>query len=184
MQRDVKSDKTINWAYRSTKSISETEIAEHSEEVDWRAISRYQTLSEEFMLVWANKLDWYLVTKHQDVSDRALMTVKEKISPAMLDNVCAKRLGFDSDMVNISLMQRWKVNRESKKLKRKLRIGWQPSDAIGKILIGISIVGWIYFFGAKGIVSKTQEIIIAIAFGITSFLGLALLIWKKYRENK
>ncbi len=176
----------INWAMRSTGPMTEEEIASHCDEVDWRAISRYQKLSEDFIIRWQDRLDWHLTTLHQNLSDSVIKLVRDKLaSPTLIKNIAAKRLGL-TDVVEygtVSIKQRWQVKRLANTLKRRLRIGWRPTESIGRFLVGISIVGWIYYIGAKESASKTFLTVLVVLLGIMTAIGGVLMFYRVARDN-
>lgn len=177
----------INWAMKSTTPMSEKEIEEHCDEVDWRAISKYQKLSDAFIIAWQERLDWYNVTLYQNLSDFVIQSVRSRLtsSPSLIKNIAVQRLGLtaEEEQCNLSIKQRWQIKRLSDKLKRRYRIGWRPIDALGKVFIGISVIGWIYYIGAKDSVSKTTLTVTTVLLTITTVIGCLLMFYRVAREN-
>lgn len=60
----------VDWKYISEyQKLSEDFIREFKDNVDWNCISKYQKLSEEFIREFKNKADWYYISKYQKLSE-------------------------------------------------------------------------------------------------------------------
>ena len=58
----------VNWKYISKcQSLSEEFIAEFKDSVNWDCISEWQVLSESFILEFKDRLDFILICKCQNI---------------------------------------------------------------------------------------------------------------------
>ena len=77
--REFKND--LNWYYIGKyQNLSESTIREHLHMFDWRILAEYQNLSENFIREFQNNLDWHIISMHQKLSEKFIREFSNKIS--------------------------------------------------------------------------------------------------------
>ncbi len=70
----------VNWRNISTyQRLSEEFIREFKDKVDWNCISSYQKLSEEFIREFKDKVDWDYISRFQKLSEEFIREFKNKV---------------------------------------------------------------------------------------------------------
>ncbi|MFA7128499.1 MAG: hypothetical protein WC136_04960 [Sphaerochaeta sp.] len=68
--RKLRLDDNIDWRDISTfRKLSEDFIREFSDKVNWEYISKFQKLSEDFIREFKDKVDWEYISKFQELSE-------------------------------------------------------------------------------------------------------------------
>ena len=71
----------LDWKYISRyQKLSEEFIREFQDKVDWRCISGYQKLSEEFIREFQDKVQWEYISICQKLSEEFIGEFKDKIT--------------------------------------------------------------------------------------------------------
>ena len=71
----------VNWkAVCRYQKLSEEFIQEFQDRVDWDCISEYQELSEEFIREFKDELYWECLSKHQKLSEDFIREFKNRVS--------------------------------------------------------------------------------------------------------
>ena len=70
-----------NWKEISKfQKLSENFMRDHQDKVDWTNISHYQKLSEDFISEFQDRVDWWDISKYQKLSEDFIRNNKDKVS--------------------------------------------------------------------------------------------------------
>jgi len=78
--RKLRLDDSVDWRdISSFQRLNEDFIREFKDKVDWREISIYQKLSEDFIREFRDKVDWVQISDYQKLSEDFIREFKDKV---------------------------------------------------------------------------------------------------------
>lgn len=71
--------KRDHWLFVSRQKLSEEFIRSHADQVQWDAISIYQSLSEDFIREFSDRVNWKAISKYQSLSESFIREFSARI---------------------------------------------------------------------------------------------------------